>query len=123
MRTTNLGIFTTLALLASAATATRAADTASKPNIVFILADDLGYGELGCYGQTKIKTPNIDRMAAEGMRFTNFCTGSTIAAAGPKPCVSAIGKLVGGRAPCVFGQCHFGTGSGPPPPGAVGESG
>jgi arylsulfatase A-like enzyme len=44
---------------------------AAKPNIVFILADDLGYGDLGCYGATKVKTPNIDRLAREGMRFTD----------------------------------------------------
>src|SRR5436305_6090934 len=42
-----------------------------KPNIIFILADDLGYGDLGCYGATKIRTPNIDRLAEEGMRFTD----------------------------------------------------
>ena len=42
-----------------------------KPNIIFILADDLGYGDLGCYGATKVKTPNIDRLAHEGMRFTD----------------------------------------------------
>jgi hypothetical protein len=41
-----------------------------RPNIVFILADDLGYGDLSCYGQQKFKTPNIDRLAAEGMKFT-----------------------------------------------------
>lgn len=41
-----------------------------SPNIVHILADDLGYGDLGCYGQKDFETPNIDRMAAEGMRFT-----------------------------------------------------
>src|ERR1041385_1228034 len=51
-----------------------------KPNIIFILADDLGYGDLGCYGQTKIKTPNIDKLASEGMRFTNFYAGSTVCA-------------------------------------------
>src|SRR5215208_5928619 len=51
-----------------------------KPNIIFILADDLGYGDLGCYGQKRIKTPNLDRMAAEGMRFTQFYAGSTVCA-------------------------------------------
>src|SRR4030095_17014377 len=51
-----------------------------KPNIIFILADDLGYGELGCYGQKVIQTPNIDRLAAEGMRFTQFYAGSTVCA-------------------------------------------
>lgn len=49
-----------------------------KPNIIFIMADDLGYGDLGCYGQTKIKTPNLDKMAAEGMIFTNHYAGSTV---------------------------------------------
>jgi hypothetical protein len=44
---------------------------AVKPNIVLILADDLGYGDLGCYGHSVIKTPNIDRLASEGMKFTN----------------------------------------------------
>src|SRR4051812_6675609 len=51
-----------------------------NPNIIFILADDLGYGELGCYGQEKIKTPNLDRMAAEGMRFTQCYAGSPVCA-------------------------------------------
>jgi arylsulfatase A-like enzyme len=51
-----------------------------KPNIIFILADDLGYGDLGCYGQQKIKTPNLDRMAAEGMLFTQCYAGSTVCA-------------------------------------------
>src|SRR5688572_19696914 len=50
------------------------------PNIIFILADDLGYGDLGCYGQKKIKTPNLDRMAAEGMRFTQCYAGTTVCA-------------------------------------------
>ena len=51
-----------------------------QPNIVFILADDLGYGDLGCYGQTIIKTPNIDRLSAEGMRFTRCYAGCTVSA-------------------------------------------
>jgi arylsulfatase A-like enzyme len=52
----------------------------SKPNIILILADDLGYGELGSYGQKLIKTPVLDRMAAEGMRFTQFYAGNTVCA-------------------------------------------
>lgn len=51
-----------------------------KPNIIYILADDLGYGDVGSYGQTMIKTPNLDRMAAEGMRFTQHYAGSTVCA-------------------------------------------
>lgn len=43
-----------------------------KPNIILLFIDDLGYGDLGCFGSEKIRTPNIDRMAAEGMRFTSF---------------------------------------------------
>jgi arylsulfatase A-like enzyme len=53
---------------------------ATKPNIIFILADDLGYGELGSYGQKLIATPHVDRLAAEGMRFTQFYAGSTVCA-------------------------------------------
>jgi arylsulfatase A len=53
---------------------------ADLPNIVFVLADDLGYGELGVYGQRRIRTPRLDRMASEGMRFTQFYSGSTVCA-------------------------------------------
>lgn len=53
-------------------------DLKSKPNIVFILADDLGYNHLGVYGQEKIKTPNIDRLASEGIRFTQFYAGANV---------------------------------------------
>jgi arylsulfatase A-like enzyme len=51
-----------------------------SPNILFIMADDLGYGDLGCYGQQKIQTPNIDQLAVEGMRFTQAYAGSTVCA-------------------------------------------
>ncbi len=64
-----------------------------KPSIIFILADDLGYGDLGCYGQGKIKTPNLDRLAAEGMRFTSFYAGSTVCA--PSRCALMTGLHTG----------------------------
>ena len=63
------------------------------PNIVFILSDDLGAFELGCYGQTKIKTPNIDRLAREGMRFTQHYSGAPVCA--PARCVLMTGKHLG----------------------------
>lgn len=54
------------------------ADTADKPNIIFILADDLGYNQIGANGSTRIKTPNIDRLAANGIRFTQAYAGNTV---------------------------------------------
>lgn len=66
---------------------------ANRPNIVFILADDLGYSELGCYGQTKIRTPYIDQLAAEGMRFTRNYSGNAVCA--PSRCVLMTGKHPG----------------------------
>lgn len=54
--------------------------SARQPNVIWILADDLGYGELGCYGQKVIQTPRIDAMAREGMRFTHFYSGATVCA-------------------------------------------
>lgn len=56
------------------------ADRNDKPNIIYILADDLGYGDLGVYGQKKFKTPNIDKLAAQGMLFTQHYSGSTVCA-------------------------------------------
>jgi arylsulfatase len=64
-----------------------------RPNIVFILTDDLGYGDLGCYGQKKIRTPNLDRLAAEGMRFTAHYSGHNVCA--PSRCVLMTGKHPG----------------------------
>ena len=52
----------------------------SRPNIVYILADDLGYGDLSCYGQQRVATPHLDRLAAEGMRFTQHYAGTTVCA-------------------------------------------
>jgi len=64
-----------------------------KPNIIFILADDLGYGDPGCYGQKEIKTPNIDRLAEEGLRFTDHYAGSTVCA--PSRCCLMTGYHTG----------------------------
>lgn len=58
----------------------RTSKSAKRPNIIFIQADDLGYGDLSCYGQQKFKTPNLDRMAAQGVRFTQYYSGSTVCA-------------------------------------------
>lgn len=78
---------------ARAQQATNRPPAARKPNIIFILADDLGYGDLGCYGQTKIKTPNIDKLAEQGMKFTSCYAGSTVCA--PSRCALMTGKHTG----------------------------
>lgn len=70
-----------------------AAVAAGKPNIIYILADDLGYGDIGCYGQKTLTTPNIDRMAAEGMKFTRHYAGDTVCA--PSRCVLMTGLHTG----------------------------
>ena len=64
-----------------------------RPNVVYILADDLGYKELGCYGQEKIRTPNLDKLAAEGMRFTQHYSGQAVCA--PARCSLLTGKHMG----------------------------
>lgn len=115
----------------------------SKPNIVLILADDLGYGDVGCYGATKVKTPNIDRLAGEGRRFTDahsasaVCTPSRYALLtgaypfrkdiwGPAPTTSpllidtaetTLASLLKrqGYATACFGKWHLGFGIQPKP--------
>ena len=77
--------------------------TGTPPNIVFILADDLGYGELGCYGQKKIQTPNIDRLAKEGMRFTQCYSGSHVCAPSRSTLMKARNNS-GWRQVCVVRQ-------------------
>jgi len=79
-------------LLTLLGTSAVAAETA-KSNLVFILADDLGYGDLSCYGQTHFRTPNIDKLAAEGRTFTQFYAGSTVCA--PSRCVLMTGLHTG----------------------------
>ena len=80
-------------VIGSAARAVAAGKSRRKPNIIFILADDLGYGDLGCYGQKMIQTPMIDRMADEGVRFTDCYSGATVCA--PSRCALMTGMHTG----------------------------
>src|SRR5215212_584139 len=82
--------FTALALLIVAADRCAAAQ---RPNVVFIIADDLGYGDISPYGQQKIRTPNLERLANSGMRFTTFYSGHNVCA--PSRCVLMTGKHPG----------------------------
>lgn len=84
----NSSLFVLLAMVSLTQAASK-----DRPNIVFFLADDLGYGDLGCFGQTKILTPNIDRLAAEGMRLTQHYAGNAVCA--PSRCVFLTGKNPG----------------------------
>jgi arylsulfatase A len=72
--------------------------SAATPNVVIIFADDLGYGDLGCYGSPVIRTPNLDRMAAEGLRFTDFYSASEV-------CTPSRAALLTGRLPIRSGMC------------------
>lgn len=85
-----LGLFAIVLLCCGVA---GAAEESRKPNVIFILADDLGYGDVGCFGQKLIKTPHIDRLAAEGMRFTQAYAGCTVCA--PSRCTLMTGKHTG----------------------------
>jgi len=86
--------FGTSSFLPSCAAQSRTAGMKTKrPNIIFILADDLGYGDVGCFGQKIIQTPNIDRLAEEGMRFTDHYAGSTVCA--PSRCCLMTGLHTG----------------------------
>jgi len=69
------------------------------PNIIILLADDLGYGDLGCYGHPTIRTPNLDRMAREGARFTEFYSAAEV-------CTPSRAALLTGRYPIRSGMCH-----------------
>lgn len=87
------GIVLFLGITVATACAASAAEQA--PNIVFIMADDLGWQELGCYGQKKIQTPHIDQLAGEGMRLTQYYSGSPVY--GPARCNLLTG-MHGGHA-------------------------
>src|SRR5439155_6444704 len=74
------------------------ANASAPPDIVIILADDLGYGDLACYGHPTIRTPNLDRMAEEGMRFTDFYSAGEV-------CTPSRAALLTGRLPIRNGMC------------------
>ena len=88
-----LGFTFLIALLLSPAVVIAAPAGLRKPNIVYILADDAGYGDPGCYGQKMFTTPNLDRMAAEGIRFTRHYAGAPVCA--PSRCVLLTGLHTG----------------------------
>ncbi|MHC4716451.1 MAG: sulfatase-like hydrolase/transferase, partial [Planctomycetota bacterium] len=69
-----------------------------RPNFVVIFCDDLGYGDLGCFGHPTIRTPNLDRMAAEGQKWTNFYVGASV-------CTPSRAALLTGRLPIRSGMC------------------
>jgi len=73
-----------------------AQDSKGRPNVIIILADDLGYGDLGIYGHPTISTPNLDQMAVEGIKFTQFYSGNTV-------CSPSRAALLTGRLPIRYG--------------------
>lgn len=86
-----------LILIIGSCPLTFAAD-APRPNIIILFADDLGYGDLGCYGHPSIRTPHLDRMAAEGLRFTDFYSAAEV-------CSPSRAALLTGRYPIRSGMC------------------
>lgn len=93
--TFNTALLLLIAAISASAgeTAVGAAHAPRRPNIIFILADDLGYADLGCYGQQKIQTPRLDRMAEEGLRFTQAYCGTSVCA--PSRCILMTGLHAG----------------------------
>ena len=147
---TLLCIFASITLIALTGCDTTLAPKAGPPNVVFILADDMGWGELGCYGQEKIRTPHIDTLATQGMRFTQNYSGAPVCAPcrdvlltgrhlghsdirGNRPAQNEAGKTIEGQWPIeaevvtmaeVFQQAGYATGAmGKWGLGAMGSSG
>ena len=83
-----LGLLVAIAFISNGCT--QQSKSPEKPNIIYILADDMGYGDLSCYGQTHFPTPNIDRLATQGIRFTSHYSGSTV-------CAPSRGSLMTGK--------------------------
>ena len=87
-----------LTLLVALALTLPSVFAAPKPNIIIIFCDDLGYGDLGSYGSPVIRTPHLDRMAAEGLRFTDFYSAAEV-------CTPSRAALLTGRYPIRSGMC------------------
>lgn len=100
MRTPHsLKLFLTFACAVLAAGAQQSHAVEERPNVIIIYADDLGWGDLGCYGNPSIRTPNLDSMAAHGMRFTDFYSAAEV-------CTPSRAALLTGRYPIRSGMCH-----------------
>ncbi len=91
-------LLATLVVFLATGLSLNAADKKKTPNFVIIFCDDLGYGDLGCYGNPTIATPNLDRMAAEGMRFTQFYSAACV-------CTPSRAAILTGRLPVRSGMC------------------
>ena len=92
-------------------------DITQKPNVIFILLDDAGYGDIGCNGQTNFRTPNIDRLAENGIRFVNHYAGAPVSAS--SRCALLTGKTTGHS--FIRGNLEFGSGVGLYPSSVTGE--
>jgi arylsulfatase A len=90
---TKILVFFALLILPFGTSCFRSVKNETKPNIIYIMADDMGYNDLGCYGAQDIKTPNIDKMASEGIRFTNHYAGTSVCA--PSRCSLMTGLTTG----------------------------
>ncbi len=88
---------------------------ADKPNIVYIMCDDLGYGQLGCYGQKMIKTPRLDKMSTEGLLLTDYYSGTSVCA--PSRCALMTGRHVGHT--YIRGNKEYPTGQEPIPDATI----
>src|SRR5262245_24389682 len=91
-------VFLASLLLIGSAQPARAAEPARKPNFIILLADDLGYGDLGCYGHPTLRTPHLDRMAAQGQKYTNAYVAASV-------CTPSRAALLTGRLPVRSGMC------------------
>jgi arylsulfatase A-like enzyme len=102
---TTLSLLTALLMPLGALAAADPASPPVRPNLIYILLDDAGYGDFGCYGQKTLRTPNIDRLASEGMKFTRHYAGSTVCA--PSRCVLMTGLHTGHSRVRANGPAHL----------------